>query len=65
MPVTRDLSAGKRATILAWLALPDLPPGGAPPPPEPVAAGDDPAAPLAAKLREQRRNAGSVEEAEQ
>jgi hypothetical protein len=27
MPVTRDLSAGKRQMILNWLALPDLPAG--------------------------------------
>ena len=30
MPVTRDLSAQKRATILAWLASPDLPEGDRP-----------------------------------
>ena len=27
MPVTRDLSHGKRTTILKWLALPELPRG--------------------------------------
>ena len=70
MPVTRDLSAGKRDTILAWLALPDLPegpPATPTPTPQPSPAltaaadpSDDPDAVPAAfvgKLRAARRRA--------
>ena len=66
MPVTRDLSAGKRDTILAWLALPDLPEGtSATPTPLPSLQAaaepfDDPDAVPAAfvgKLRAARRRA--------